>query len=137
METKHFVEFKEPGAFFAESYTEEIPSSDLQDIVLPNRRIHAFSTFDKVYSTVTLESGEETQVTSGRINEKFYQVGTFMSLEEIAEKYGETSMLYRNVKNNDFAGAIIGPAGNASFPNDNATLLSPDQLKYSGDQENE
>ncbi len=115
---KNFVKI-----FYSEQKEEirEVYSSNFEDFQIPKNAL-AIDTYSKAYETTSFKGKKLCRETT--IGFQHYIIGKMLSLEEITNRYGESSNLYRYVSE---GGCIVLNANNTPvcvYGNDK--VLSPE-----------
>ena len=124
---KNFVTFYSPGSFVSETEDREIETWDVEQACDMARTIkarynaipYAFQFYTKGRSDAELDSSVIDR--SGL----YYINCNKLSKEQIADEYGTSSILYRNMENNRWeyiARTIIGWKGHYPIENDDVVL---------------
>lgn len=101
-ETRTYVEFYYPGAFFDETSTREVKTRDVKSVSVPDGAF-GFRFFD-VMST---EEGG-VRMSSARLNVSpmYYYGGRIMTLDEVRQEMPEARILISNMEGNGYARVI-------------------------------
>lgn len=135
MEIKHYATFYYPGIFIAEDETIEVKTKDIKELTLPSKQIFAVKFFDRTF-TEDVYKGEKITLSSKPINEELYQIGKFLNLEEVKDKYGEKSPAYGNCINNGYIGLCDSGSWCSAIRTEEEknAILDPSTLKYKEDE---
>lgn len=140
MKVKHYVTYYYPGAFVPEEDTKEVEEGfDPTTAVMPSRSITGFTTFERVFEEIEYK-GEKVTLSSKDLNCQSRHIGTFLSVDDVKEKYGEDSIAYGNVVGNEWLGARLTPRGSllpVRNEKERAEIVDPSTLKYKGEDEAE
>lgn len=125
------AQYQYPGSFYAEpglslSIDNEYPKFSYLVENQEDDRWFCVEIVESWKTRVTDDDGNtfliNTPDTYSKVLRRIF-VGEFYTLEDVAREEGEDSILYRNLKNNDFVGGVKSRVGNWQGVNEDDTVV--------------
>lgn len=123
IEIQTYAKIATPGAMLKELNYMEVGTRDMDNIEFP-KGVGSVQFFDIMKGGDIKEIDERFNLSPTIV------IGKYLSLADIAEKYGEGSILYQNTQRNGYSGVAEVVGGQVWPVGEEDIVVSPDKIVY-------